>query len=126
MTKPNTKPVVLLIYANTGVALENLEPETDAIESHLKASGLCDVKIVPAATLADVVTAINDPTIRDRISIVHYAGHSHGEGIQLQIRDSLTQGETAHMRGLAQVLGTLPHLRLLLLMAVRRVSKYLT
>ena len=51
MTKPNTKPVVLLIYANTGVALENLEPETDAIESHLKASGLCDVKIVPAATV---------------------------------------------------------------------------
>ncbi len=113
MPDQNSKPVVLLIYTHTGEALDSLKPETEAIEAHLVASGLCDVRIVAAATLADVVTAINEPALRDRVSIVHYAGHSNGQGIQLQSSGETAQGETAYMRGLAEVLSTQPHLRLL-------------
>jgi WD40 repeat protein len=113
MPDNNSKPVVLLIYSNTGPALDWLKPETDAIEAHLSAPGLCDVKILPAATLSDVVTAINDPAIQDRVAIVHFAGHANGQGIQLQSTSTSAQGEIAYMRGLADVLKMQPHLRLL-------------
>lgn len=93
--------------------LEMLKSETEAIESHLASSGLCDVRIVPNATLAEVVSAINEPALRDRVAIVHYAGHANGQGIQLQSSNSILQGETAYMRGLAEVLKQQPHLRLL-------------
>ena len=51
MPDQNSKPIALLIYANTGAALDSLKPETEAIESHLKSSGLCDVRIVPAYSI---------------------------------------------------------------------------
>ena len=38
MPDKNSKPVVLLIYANTGSALDCLKPETDTIAAHLKDS----------------------------------------------------------------------------------------
>ncbi len=113
MPEQNSKPVVLLIYADTGQPLAHLKEETDAIASHLSSSGLCDVEIVPAATLTNVVTTINDPALRDRVVIVHYAGHADGQGIQLSSDQGHTQSELAHMRGLAGVLKTQPHLRLL-------------
>ncbi len=113
MADKNSKPVVVLIYANTGSALNCLKPETDTIAAHLKDSGLCDVRLVPAATLSDVVTAITDPELQHRVAIVHYAGHANGQGIQLQSSNSATQGETAYMRGLAEVLKQQPYLRLL-------------
>ena len=113
MSDQESKPVVLLIYANTGQPLAYLKEETDTIAGHLKASGLCDVETAPAATLTDVVTVLNAPALRDRIVIVHYAGHANGQGIQLGSEKGDAQDELAHMRGLAGVLKQQPHLRLL-------------
>lgn len=106
------KPVVLLIYANTGPALDCLKPETEAIAAHLERSGLCDIRVVPAATLSDVSTAINDPMLRDRVTIIHFAGHANGKGIQLLSTNETEHGVIAYMRGLADVFRLQPHLRL--------------
>jgi hypothetical protein len=50
MPDQKSKPVALLIYAQTGEELKSLETETEAIGSHLRASNLCDIRVVPAAT----------------------------------------------------------------------------
>ena len=39
MPDQNSKPIALLIYANTGAALDSPKPETEAIESHFKVIG---------------------------------------------------------------------------------------
>jgi WD40 repeat protein len=108
----DVKPVVLLVYANTGVFLSFLKDEADAIEESLKATGVCEVRTVPAATLQDIMTALNDPAIRERIVIAHFAGHANGQGIHLHAPDE-GQGELAHMRALARILTTQPRLQLL-------------
>ena len=49
MSKRSTKPVVLLIFANTGEPLPCLQEESDAIADALHESDLCEVEILPAA-----------------------------------------------------------------------------
>lgn len=112
MTDP-LKPVAVLIHAQTGDHLSNLADEIATIGDALSAAGY-EIRPVPAARLRDVVAALGDPRIRDRIVLLHYAGHSHGEGIQLQ-NDDDDAGETAYMAGLAGVLRHVPNLVLVFL-----------
>lgn len=108
-------PVILLIYANTPPALTHLEPEVRAIAAHLSHCD-CEVLTIPAATLDDVITSVSDPTYRDRICVIHYAGHANGVGVQLQTQQQEgSSGQQAFMSGLAKVLGKLPQLHLLFL-----------
>jgi len=108
------KPVAVLVYAQTGTSLPNLELEVQCIDNSLNASGY-QVRCVPNARLADIVTALNDPDIRDRIVLFHYAGHSHGAGVQLQCDENDAAGETAYMAGFAGLVALVPNVVLMFL-----------
>src|SRR5262249_51552032 len=109
------KPVVLLVYADTGQPLPSLKDEVTTIAAALKASGRCEVVSIGAATLDALLAPLNDAGMRDRIRVVHYAGHANGQGIELVDPAGRRRGLTAFMNGLARVFAPLEQLRLLFL-----------
>jgi WD40 repeat protein len=110
-----TKPVVLLVYADTGQPLPALKDEVTTIAAALQAGGRCEVVRVGAATLDDLLAPLNNAGTRDRIRVVHYAGHANGRGIELVDPAGRRRGQTAFMDGLARVFAPLEQLRLLFL-----------
>jgi WD40 repeat protein len=115
MASEGRKPVIMLVSANTGQPLSWLEDEVATIDAELTAGGRCDIVHLAAATLGDLYKALNDEGTRDRIRVVHYAGHANGQGIELVETAGCQRGRTAFMDGLARVLAPLEQLRLLFL-----------
>ncbi len=108
-------PVILTAFANDqGRFLESLQQESDAISDALRAkkdSGIIDLEVQQGATIARLFDLIN--RYSQDLAVLHYGGHANGSALDLQAAGG-TNAE-AHGGGLAQLLGTLPNLKLVVL-----------
>jgi len=90
VTSPPSTPVILLAFANDRLDdrryLRNLPEE-------LRAN----------VTLDEILDALQHPSYRGRIAVVHYGGHARGDGLQLET--SVGGAALAHASGLARVRG---------------------
>lgn len=115
MSAPNTKPVILLVFANSRTAyLNTLKAERKAIEKSLDRhhnSGFIEVKSEAETTVDDIVSFLN--TYHNKISIFHYAGHAEDQGLELETLGD--EGQKAHAGGIAQLLGQEENLQLVFL-----------
>ena len=108
-------PVILTAFANdSGRFLESLQQESDTISDALRAKkdgGIIDLEVQQGATIARLFDLIN--RYSQDLAILHYGGHANGSALDLQAAGG-TNAE-AHGGGLAQLLGTLPNLKLVVL-----------
>lgn len=108
-------PVILTAFANDqGRFLESLQQESDAISDALRAKkdgGIIDLEVQQGATIARLFDLIN--RYSQDLAVLHYGGHANGSALDLQAAGG-TNAE-AHGTGLAQLLGTLPNLKLVVL-----------
>src|SRR4051794_5802551 len=115
MAQESEQPVIVVIHANTGENLPSVEKEAEVLAGIVTEVGGCEVVSLPSATLKQVVDGLINSQYRERIVIVHYAGHANGRGIFLRAEGSEREGKLAFVNGLAALLGRLPKLRLLFL-----------
>jgi WD40 repeat protein len=117
-------PVVLLVYANDRVDpsrhLRNLSAEIGLIRDALQPAeqaGLCQILIEANATAGRVFAVFQDARYRNRIAILHYAGHADGYRLLLESAagSSLAEQGPAHAAGLAAFLGEQQGLELVFL-----------
>jgi len=117
-------PVVLLVYANDRVDpsrhLRNLSAEIGLIRDALQPAeqaGLCQILIEANATAGRVFAVFQDARYRNRIAILHYAGHADGYRLLLESAagSSPAEQDPAHAAGLAAFLGEQQGLELVLL-----------
>lgn len=113
-------PILLLAFANErqndAQYLRALSDERRAIETALAPAermGLCELKILPNATLAEIFAAFQDERYRDRIAIFHYGGHANGAELLLERNDR--ENEPAHREGLVPLLRNQKSLQLVFL-----------
>jgi WD40 repeat protein len=106
---PTQPPVLLFAFANeredNARYLRALSDERRAIASALSSaerSGLCELKILPNATLDEIFAAFQDSKYRDRIALFHYGGHASHSALLLEDSDRKNQ--------LAQSSGLIPFL----------------
>lgn len=108
-------PVILTAFANDqGRFLESLQQESDAISDALRAKkdgGIIDLEVQQGATIGRLFDLIN--RYSQDLAVLHYGGHANGSALDLQAAGG-TNAE-AHGGGLAQLLGTLPNLKLVVL-----------
>lgn len=110
MTINSRLPIVLLISANDRINpdkhLRNLSEEINRIRDALQAAeraGLCDVLVESNASVDRIFSVFQDPRYRDRIAILHYAGHANSYHLLLE---SASGGHVvAYAEGLAAFLG---------------------
>lgn len=91
-------PVILLAFANDrqGSFLRGIAEENKAILEALQPAQdkkLCEVELIPDATVQDLVDAFQ--RLRGRVRIFHYGGHADGDGLLI----SSGGGETAAVDG---------------------------
>ena len=80
---PELQPVALLIQAQTGPNLAAISEEIKAISAKLNSAGY-KVKILKNPTSQEIQKQFDsDSELKDRITILHYAGHSDKEGLIL-------------------------------------------
>ena len=109
-------PVVFIGFANDKAApLPNLKREQEAIERAVAA--LVDAlpqRILLTANDGTSLKAIFETVLRyrERLAVFHYGGHANGTGLDLE---TPTGNSVAHDRGLAQLLGEAPCLKLVFL-----------
>ncbi len=120
VTSPSSTPLIVLAFANERLDdrryLRNLPEELRAMRKSLataEAAGLCEVVVIPNATLEEILDVLQHPSYRGRIAVVHYGGHARGDGLQLET--SVGGAELAHASGLARVLGQQRGLQLVFL-----------
>lgn len=113
-------PLLLFAFANErqndAQYLRALSDERRAIEAALlpaERAGLCEVKTLPNATLADIFAAFQDDRYRDRIALFHYGGHANGAELLLERNDR--ENEPAHREGLVPLLRNQKSLQLVFL-----------
>lgn len=85
------KPVILLAFANErqteGVYLRNLPLELNQLKKILESvedQEICEVEILPNATLDNLVAAFQREKYRDRIAVFHYSGHADSYELLLE------------------------------------------
>ena len=110
MANDRPLPIVLLVYANDRVDpanhLRNLSEEIGRIRDALQAAeraGLCQVRIEANASADRLFSVLQDARYRNRIAILHYAGHANG--YQLLLESASGGHGAAHAEGLAAFLG---------------------
>ena len=111
----SAKPIILAAFANDqGRFLESLQQESDAISDALrgkKDGGFIDLEVQQGASIARLFELIG--RYGNDLAMLHYGGHANGSALDLQASGG-TNAE-AHGAGLAQLLGTLPNLKLVFL-----------
>ena len=108
-------PFILAAFANDPKnPLENLQKECDTISDALRAkkdSGIIDFEVQQGTTiprLFDLITHYSQDLV-----VLHYGGHADDTALDLQAADGTNV--QAQGKGLAQLLGTLPNLKLVVL-----------
>ncbi len=108
-------PVILAAFANDqGRFLDGLQRECDAISDALQKkddAGIIKFKTQTAADIARLFDLIGN--YGDDLAVLHYGGHADGSVLDLQAAGG--GNAAAHGEGLAQLLGTLPNLKLVFL-----------
>jgi CHAT domain len=108
-------PVILAAFANDKADfLTSLQAEADAITDALdpaKGAGRIDLVVQTGATIGRLFTLMSKHG--QDLVVFHYGGHANGSALNLQETDG--SNVAAHGAGLAQLLGTLPHLKLVFL-----------
>ena len=106
----NQPPLILSVYANDRVDparhLRNLSAEVGRIRDALKPAelaGLCQVLVEANASTERIFSLFQDSRYRNRIAILHYAGHANG--YQLLLESASAAPSIAHAAGLAAFLG---------------------
>ena len=114
------KPVVLLAFANERESesqyLRNLPLEQNALRKALEKaedSGLCELVILPNATLENLTETFQRKKYANRIAIFHYGGHASSYKLLLEAADGSTKG--AHSAGLVPFLAAQKGLKLVFL-----------
>ena len=109
------KPIILAAFANDqGRFLDSLQQESDAISDALRAKkdgGFVDLEVQQGATIDRLFTLIG--RYGNDLAVLHYGGHANGSALDLQAGDG--SNAEAHGAGLAQLLGSLPNLKLVFL-----------
>ncbi len=111
---PEPKPMILMASADAKGDLPALHQEVNrlhALFESLKCHGI-DYLHLPHATLKDLTQALG--VHRDRIAIVHYAGHADEGRLMLEKTLGSADG-SAHAEGLAGLLGAQLELKLVFL-----------
>lgn len=113
-------PVILLAFANDApgerMYLRNLPQELNLLKQILEQAedqGLCELHILPNARLDTLIQAFQRPRYRDRISILHYAGHAEQDALLLEHASGGIQ--SAHAEGLVPFLSGQKGLKLVFL-----------
>ena len=108
-------PIILAAFANDqGRFLDSLQQESDAISDALrgkKDGGFLDLEVQQGATIERLFALIG--RYGNDLAVLHYGGHANGSALDLQAGGG-TNAE-AHGAGLAQLLGSLPSLKLVFL-----------
>lgn len=114
------KPVLLLAFANEreegGQYLRNLPQELNHIRRALEKAEdkqLCEVVILPNATLDDLAATFLREKYRNRIAVFHYGGHAGS--YELLLESSAGKTELAHGEGLIPFLASQKGLQLIFL-----------
>lgn len=96
------KPIILLAFANdqpqNSGYLRNLSLELNSIKRVLERAEdhqLCQLHILPNATLEDLIHTFQRESFRDRIAIFHYGGHANSYDLMLED----DKGELTSARG---------------------------
>ena len=109
------KPVILAAFANDqGRFLESLQQESDALSDALRAKkdgGYIDLEVQQGASIERLFALIG--RYGDDLALLHYGGHANGAVLDLQASGGTNA--QAHGAGLAQLLGSLPNLKLVFL-----------
>jgi len=115
-----SKPVLLLAFANEqgdgGAYLRNLPRELNrlkAVAGQAEEAGLCEVEILPNATLSQIFDAFQKPKYRGRIALFHFGGHAGS--FQLLLENEAGASAQAHGGGLLPFLAAQESLRLIFL-----------
>jgi hypothetical protein len=100
------KPVIFLAFANDKVDnaryLRNLPAELSGIRQALQEAEkqeLCEVVLLPNATIQGIFDTFQDTRYRDRIAIFHYGGHADGYQLLLETLPTVAN-QTAYSEGL--------------------------
>lgn len=103
------RPILFFAFANDRTNddqyLRALSDERRAIEAALlpaERAGLCEVKMLPNATLGEIFAAFQDDRYRDRIALFHYGGHANGAELLLERNDR--ENDPARKEGLIPLL----------------------
>ncbi|MEZ4941903.1 MAG: CHAT domain-containing protein [Saprospiraceae bacterium] len=117
---PKSKPLFLFAFANERQNnveyLRALSDEMRAIKAALapaEREGLCDVIMLPNATLGEIFSTLQDKRYRDRLTIFHYGGHANSAELLLERNDR--ENEPAHREGLIPLLKNQQGLQLIFL-----------
>ena len=109
------QPIILAAFANDqGRFLDSLQQESDAISDALrgkKDGGFVDLEVQQGATIERLFTLIG--RYGNDLAVLHYGGHANGSALDLQAGGG--SNAEAHGAGLAQLLGSLPNLKLVFL-----------
>jgi len=114
-------PVILVATANEAVGarhLRSLSLELNDIVAALgeaQSGGICEVVTLPDATPEQVMRVFQNDAYRDRIGVLHFAGHAGPEGLLFETADGTTA--VADASGLAAFLGCQRGLQLVVLNA---------
>ncbi|MEZ5944069.1 MAG: CHAT domain-containing protein [Planctomycetaceae bacterium] len=109
-------PVIIAAFANDRADavryLRNLPEEARQLKAALaNAESLCQLVVIPNATLDEIVSAFQK--YRSRVAIFHYGGHANG--FQLLLETSEGHAKAAGAAGLAHFLGHQSGLQLVFL-----------
>lgn len=113
-------PVIVLAFANERENdqryLRNLPLEQNRLRKSLEKAEdakLCELVILPNATLDDLISIFQRQKYRDRIAIFHYGGHA--DSYELLLETSSGKIEVAHGEGLVPFLAGQKGLKLVFL-----------
>lgn len=82
-----SRPVVIAAFTDHDQELRTLRYEAENIEDALREAAkknLCQYRIIRNATLEKIKKVFQDPEIRDKIAIFHYAGHASVNALLLE------------------------------------------
>ena len=115
-----SKPVIVLAFANERERgnryLRNLPRELNALKTILEKaedSGLCEVEILPNATLPLLADTLRKPKYQGRIALFHFSGHANS--LELLLEQEGGGAAAAHAAGLIPLLAGMEGLQLVFL-----------
>jgi len=114
-------PILLIATANEAQGARHLRSLASELEDIVAAlataqrEGICEVVTLPEATPEQIVTVFQTDAYRDRVAVLHFAGHAGPQGLLLETPDGDTA--VADAAGLAAFLGCQRGLQLVVLNA---------